>query len=379
MDEHGQRMYGKLLSIVEAGKINMVSTLEEIEHEHEVRKDFFAANAIGRSSVDSLIGWDIKEYPHPRPQKGIVVETSEHIKPVFDQNGPLDMTKHSYSQMMQRFQIPSAYADSLLELDEIDLLKDNLTRMYNRRMEAGALIRAVGHTAKGWLSTSYKRFNSMPIMESFIGTAQEMGFYPAKAYNTDFRYFIGFVLPEVFEISEREYVTYGVSMQTGDYGSAALTLGLLVLRIQCTNLAIGSSILRKVHIGSRVDVNDEKMHLMLSQETVTKDSDAMASYVKDITKASGEQIKVLNEKVKQAALTPVDMKNELEGIKKKFGKTLAEQVETLYAQDIEDLPKGDNKWRFSNVLSLIANSDMKSDNKMDLQKEAARIIESIKG
>jgi hypothetical protein len=105
----------------------------------------------------------------------------------------------------------------------------------------------------------------------------------------------------------------------------------------------------------------------------------MASYVRDITRASGDEIKALNGKVKQAVITPVDMKQELEGIKKKFGKGLAEQVDTLWKQDIEDLPSGDNKWRLSNVLSLIANGkDVKADNKMDLQKEACRIIESLK-
>jgi hypothetical protein len=376
MDEQGLRMKNRLESIIATGRENMGSTYEDIAREHQIRQDFFAST-VGRGQVDTIQDWDIQ--PYPQNAKKISYDPIDFVKPVFAEHGTMKLTNHSYAQMVQRFQIPSAYVDSLLELGEADLLKDNFKRMYERRMESGALIRSVGSTAKGWLSTSYKRFNSMPIMESFIGAVTEMGFMPVQAYNTDYRYFLGFVLPDVFEIGEREYVTYGVSMATGDYGSSALTLGLLVLRVQCTNLAIGSSILRKVHIGSRVDVNDERMHLMLSQETVTKDTDAMASYVRDITRASGDEIKALNGKVKQAVITPVDMKQELEGIKKKFGKGLAEQVDTLWKQDIEDLPSGDNKWRLSNVLSLIANGkDVKADNKMDLQKEACRIIESLK-
>lgn len=378
MDEQGQRMYSKLMNTVTAAKGNLIATLRDIEQEYEIRKDFIAT-PWGRTDgrADKIDDWEL--FPYPESKGKIVYEPAQHIKPIFGKHGPMNLTSHSYQQMISRFQIPNTYVDSLLELGEVDLLKENLNTMMERRMDTGALIRSVGATAKGWLSTSYKAMDATPIFESFIGAVGEVGFVPAQAYNTDYRYFLGFVLPEVFEVSDREYVTYGISLQTGDYGSAALTLGLLVMRIRCTNLAIGSSILRKVHIGSRIDANDERMLAMLSQDTINKDTKAIAGMVTDLTRASADEIKKLDAQVKQAAITPVDMKQELEGIKKKFGKSLAEQIETLYKQPIEDLPKGDTKWRFSNCLSLIANgSGVSADGRMDLQKEAARIIESVK-
>lgn len=374
MDNYGQAMRNKLMGTIEAGRNNMIATLQDIEREYNIRRDFIATPKGLNGRTDHIVDWDVTPYPDSK-----YYQPHRHIKPVFDNHGALELTNHSYSQMVSRFKIPSTYVDSLLELGEVDLLKDNLNKMVERRMDTGALIRSVGNKAKGWLSTSYKRYDATPLFEAFIDGASSNGFVPIRAYNTEYRYFLGFVLPEVFEIGEREFVTYGVSMTTGDYGNAAMTIGLLVLRIQCTNLAIGSSILRKVHIGGRIDATDERMLAMLSHETIDKDTKAMASMVKDITKASSEEIRVLERQVKQAAITPVNMKAELEGIKKKFGKTLAEQVDTLYQQDIEDLPKGDSKWRFSSCLSLLANgTGIDADARMDLQKEAARIIESVK-
>lgn len=377
MDEQGQRMYNKLFNIVEAGKTNMISTLQEIEQEYAIRKDFVLGNRAGMN-IDAIREWELTPYPNTKGK--ITYEPSQHIKPVFDNHGAMNLTNHSYQQMVARLQIPNSYVENLLELGETDLLASNLNRMVERRMDTGSLIRSVGNTAKGWLSTSYKRWDATPIFEAFVAGVREVGFVPVQAYNTDYRYLLGFVLPDVFQISDREYVTYGVSMQTGDYGSAALTLGLLILRIQCTNLAVGSSILRKVHLGSRIDANDDRMLAMLSQDTINKDTKAIAGMVTDLTKASTDEIKKLDAQVKEAAMTPVDMKTELEGIKKKFGKTLAEQVKVLYESAAsDDLPKGENKWRFSNVLSLLANgSGVSPDGRLDLQKEAARIIETVK-
>ena len=57
---------------------------------------------------------------------------------------------------------------------------------------------------------------------------------------------------------------------------------------------------------------------------------------------------------------------------------MAEQVRTAYElpPEVEVLPKGNNFWRLSNAISLVANGVQKADEKVDLEKEAMNLLMS---
>ena len=72
-------------------------------------------------------------------------------------------------------------------------------------------------------------------------------------------------------------IAFGLNYETSDFGDGALTVGLFMLRMICTNLASAEDMLRQVHLGKRLAEN-----LEFSEKTYRLDTQTMASAVGDI-------------------------------------------------------------------------------------------------
>ena len=211
----------RLKEIIEKGKASLHKTLEEIQHEFTIREDM----AVRPTAIDFLV-------------------QDHRIQPVI-RDEAYDLTDHSQGQMLNRAGIPAQFAQRLMDLEENELLSRNLKRLTDRMEDGGILLRRVGTTIKGWLSPAYKRMDAAPIMEAFIKRNLEKGFVPYRGMNTAYRYQIAMIQPRIWEPVPGEFVVFGTSLVTGDYGNQSLEIDLLMLRIVCLNLAIGYDMFRK--------------------------------------------------------------------------------------------------------------------------------------
>jgi hypothetical protein len=185
----------KLKDIVEKGKASLHKALEEIQHEFAIREDM----AVRPTAIDFLI-------------------QDHKIKPVI-RDEAYDLTDHSQGQMLTRAGIPASFAQKLMDLKENDLLSRNLKRLTERMEDGGILLRRVGTTIKGWLSPTYKRMDAAPIMEAFLKRTLEKGFVPYRGMNTAYRYQIAMMQHRIWEPIPGEFVIFGTSLVTGDYGN----------------------------------------------------------------------------------------------------------------------------------------------------------------
>lgn len=292
----------------------------------------------------------------------------------FIQDEELNFTRHSETQLFERLGIPYTYVKKLKKLEERDLLVENMTRMNDRLNSEGVLVRQVDKTIKGFLSPSYKRMDASPIFQGFIETAVKMGFAPQRAINTDSRVNISFIYPELFELAPSEYVAYGMSLTTSDYGSSALLVDMNILRIVCSNLAVGYDMLRKVHLGARFSSEGDIQ--VLSGKTLELDTATITSAISDIVASAPKHIEHLNSMVTAKMDKAINVKEAIAAMKKRgVSSDVAEQVRTTYDTDmpVEALPPMQGAWRFSNVLSLIANGQ-NGDDKLQLEREAMAVL-----
>ena len=344
----------KLNEIIEKGKASVHKTLEEIQHEFSIREDM----AVRPTAVDFLV-------------------QDHRIKPVI-RDEAYDLTDHSQAQMLNRAGIPASFAQKLIDLEEIELLSRNLKRLTDRMEEDGILLRRVGTTIKGWLSPAYKRMDAAPIMEAFLKRTMEKGFVPYRGLNTQYRFQISMIQPRIWEPVPDEFVIFGTSLVTGDYGNQSLEIDLLMLRIVCLNLAIGYDLFRKIHLGSRFQMGEGNEIVPLTQKTVELDSATIASAVGDVVDASENHIKLLENKIQEASEKEIrDPKSIYDTLRKRgIRKEIVEQVKTAYdlPEDVEILPKGNSLWRLSNAISLVAKGVEKTDEKLDLEKEAMNLL-----
>jgi hypothetical protein len=344
----------KLKDIIEKGKTSLQKALEEIQHEFAIREDL----AVRPTAIDFLV-------------------QDHKIQPVI-RDEAYDLTDHSQGQMLTRAGIPAQFAQKLMDLEENELLSRNLKRLTDRMEDGGILLRRVDTTIKGWLSPAYKRMDAAPIMEAFLKRTLEKGFVPYRGMNMQYRYQIAMIQPRIWAPVPGEFVVFGISLTTGDYGNQSLEIDLLMLRIVCLNLAIGYDMFRKIHLGSRFQMGEGDEIIPISQKTIKLDTDTISSAITDVVDASNDHIKLLENKIQEANEKEIrDPKAIYDTLRKRgIRKEIVDQIKTSYdlPQEVEILPKGNNLWRLSNAISLVAKGVEKTDEKLDLEKEAMNLL-----
>ena len=351
--------YQKLQSIIEAGRANLDKALKDIMVENEKREDLL----VRPSAIDFSVEGQTVVPTILLPEKG----TREKF----------NLTPHSLGQLYDRAGIPQRFGESLINLDEGELLEQNFRRLAQKKMADGVLVRHIDDQIKGWLSPSYKRMDSGPVIESFIKNAVDRGFVPFRGRNTDFRYQIQFVVPEVVSVTPNEYTVFGLSLVTGDYGSQALEVNMLIVRLLCTNLHEGYDMFRRVHLGSRFSMGQEES-IRLSKGTMELDTKTVASAIGDVTAQFGDHVKALEAKIKKAAETEVENPQPLYELLRSKGlkKDIVDMVKATYESEmgVEVLPQEKSRWRFVNSLSFVSQSQKKEDEKIDLERLAMTLM-----
>lgn len=352
----------KLTQMIEQGNQKSRLALQDIMTEHEVRKDFLV------------------------PSTGLNYQMDENgFKPVFN-NQTFRVTDHSYRQLLSKANFSKNYADYLSDLWEDekkewakDLFLHNLRELTESNINGDRLLfRTVQGLIKGCLSSSYKRIDASPIFEAFLQEGMRAGFKPIDGVNTNSQYNLKMIFPKLYEPIEKEYMVFGLSLSTSDYGKGAMDLKFYIVRMWCVNGAIGESFLRKVHLGRRFTEEDQNF----SQETYELDTKTVSSAIRDIVSEGVENKSLITcDKIQKANEKEIDVKTILSSLRKKgvLNKDQANTAESLYnnVQEITLLPQDKGAWRFSNVLSLMANnSELDRDKSLELQETAYDLIEA---
>lgn len=347
--------YEKLKNIIDNGRKNLDTVLHDIMHENERREDIL----VKPSALD--------------------YEIDESIHPIITNGGKqrYNLTPFSTRQLYDRAQIPQRYADTLIDLNEKDLLIDNLKKVTEHTAKNGILVRHIDNKIKGWLSPSYKRMDSGPIIEGFCEKAVKLGMVPYEGSNTNYRYQIKFVSPNIISLPGNDPVLFGMSLTTGDYGGQALQLEMMVLRLLCINGMVGYDMFRKIHLGSRIQMDNANI-VNLSKQTIELDCKTISSAFGDIMGQFEVHVEEVQKQLQNAVETEIETPETMYQRLKTKGlkKGVIEAVKTVYESKmgVEVLPQEKNLWRFANALSFVSQSQEDEDSRIDLEKTAMELI-----
>lgn len=287
--------------------------------------------------------------------------------------------RHAIGQAASRVNIPMAYIDSLMEKGDWgkELVAENLNQNYHNVNGARYLTRSVNNEVRGFLSDSYRRMDSRPIVQEFINAIQTYRAVPLDGFAMETKIAIKAVLPYVFEPVPNEVMILGVALENSDFGNGALSLRTFVERLWCTNRAISTEELRKIHLGARLGEN-----LQLSAETYRLDTLTMASAAKDIVGKSlaPENVNEYMGLIQKANAEKVEPHQVMTFLKKHLRKGEVESVvEAFNSADVEMLPAGQTSWRLSNAISWIANSKIEDEGrKLEVMKIAGAVLDGGK-
>jgi len=238
-----------------------------------------------------------------------------------------------------------------------------------------SLVRSIDDEARGFLGSSYKRLDSMLLLETLLEAANDAGAVPTDAIMSDTRCQIKLVLQRVFEPIADSPMIFGVAWSTSDFGCGANCLALTIERLWCTNKATTMDSLREVHTGTKLHGD-----IAWSEDTREKVTAASAATMKDYIKhmLSDDNIGQLQIAIQKAHETETDWKKFGESIKRHLTKDELMLAENLFNNCEQEvlLPPARTVWRASNVLSLIAQSAKTAERTLELERMAGGVFES---
>lgn len=268
-----------------------------------------------------------------------------------------DLHSNAQSQLNTRLKVPAKFARELM--GEGAWGRDLLAHTYNelaphRGTGSRYLVRSVDGQARALMSEKYKRVDSSEVLSGFVTAVQAHGGVINDAQIWDTRWKVSVVVPQLFEPIPGEVVGFGATLQNSDFGNGALSYSFRIMRLICLNGMIGNNELRKVHIGRELD------GAVFSERTLRMQSKLWTSALGDVvnTSLSPKRIGMEMNRIKEAAETEIDSPQKLIKALQAGGKITKEEEDELngvYVDGgIEELPQGNNVWRFSQALGRLA-------------------------
>lgn len=294
------------------------------------------------------------------------------------------MHDNAVNQIAEKMNIPAKYLRGLASGDEWQrhLCATILNEHSGWTQRTRVLIRAVGDEVRGVMSDSYRRLNSVDILTSFMTEAYRQGAVLADAYMSDTKVWAETILPTPIEIPTKKngvvIIFAGARFSTSDYGDGSVDMRSFLLNGACLNGMVRESVMRQVHIGSRLPDS-----IALSKRTYELDTKTTVSAVKDLTKGlySGETIKQKAIEIQGASEIDVDFDKELKALVQKGAllKNESREVEKLLMNNNSDdgVVGGATLWKLTQGVTAFAR-EQTPERSRELHEISGQLMNRVK-
>jgi hypothetical protein len=302
---------------------------------------------------------------------GVNLRANDH-KPVitFGANGHvfMNMKEGQYSlhenavyQLADKMGIPARYLRELATGDDWkrQLAATVLNEHSSWTQRTRVLVRSVGTEVRGVLSDSYRRLNSVEIITGFIEEAGAQGAVVADAFMSDTKVWAETILPTPITIPTKKngdvIIFAGARFSTSDYGDGAVDMRAFLLNGACLNGMVRESVMKQVHLGSKLPDN-----LQLSERTYELDTRTTVSAVRDLTKGLFGRENIMQKaiEIQGASEIEVDMNDELKRLVKAGSllKSDSESVEKILMRNNPDdgVQGGSTLWKLTSAITAHA-------------------------
>ena len=350
--------------------------------------------AVGvRETMDRLIseGKIAQDYIAPI---GVNLKVNDHSPVItFSANGSLRMdmpdgqfTLHdnAIGQLADRMGIPQRYLRGLASGEPWakQLAATLLNEHSGWTQRSRVLVRTVGTQVRGVLSDSYRRLNSVEILTAFVQEAAYQGAVISDAYMNDTKIWAETILPTPLTVptaNNGDVVIFaGARFSTSDYGDGAVDMRAFLLNGACLNGMVRESVMKQVHLGSKLPDN-----LQLSQQTYELDTKTTVSAVRDLTKGLFSKDNLMKKaiEIQGASEIDVDFEHELKRLTRDGGllKQEGKEVEKiLMRNDPEDgVQGGATLWKLTQAITAHAR-ELSPERSRELHELSGQLLNRVK-
>lgn len=359
----------KVHRMIDGKAVGVKATMERLINEGKIAQDYIAP-----------IGVNLKAKEH----EPVITFTGENSLLMNMPDGQFTMHDNAIAQMADRMGIPQRYLRSLAQGEPwaIALAAYLLNQHSDWTQRSRVLVRTVGTQVRGILSDSYRRLNSVEILTAFVQEAAGQGAVISDAYMNDTKIWAETILPTPLTIPTKrsgEVIIFaGARFSTSDYGDGAVDMRAFLLNGACLNGMVRESVMKQVHLGSKLPDN-----LALSQKTYELDTKTTVSAVKDLTKGLFSRDNLLQKavEIQGASEIEVDFDKELKRLTANGGllKQESKEVEKiLMRNNPEDgVQGGASLWKLTQAITAHAR-DLSPERSRELHELSGQLLNRVK-
>lgn len=294
----------KVQRMIDGKAVGVQATMERLINEGKIAQDYIAP-----------LGVELKRNDHTPV---ITFNGDEGLKMNMP-DGQFSLHANAIGQLADRMGIPQRYLRTLAGGAEwqIALAATMLNEHSGWTQRSRVLVRTVGTQVRGVLSDSYRRLNSVEILTAFVQEAAQQGAVISDAYMNDTKVWAETILPQPLVIPTAKngdvIIFAGARFSTSDYGDGAVDMRSFLLNGACLNGMVRESVMKQVHLGSKLPDN-----LRLSQETYELDTKTTVSAVRDLTSGLFSRNTLMQKayEIQGASEMEVDLDRELNNLTK---------------------------------------------------------------
>lgn len=302
----------KVQSMIENKAVGVQATMERLIEEGKIAQDYIAP-----------LGVNLRKQEHDP----VITFKAENGLFMNMPDGQFSVHSNAVRQLADRMGVPQRYLLNLAGGDEWaqQLAAHLLNEHSSWTQRSRVLVRTVGQQVRGVLSDSYRRLNSVEILTAFVQEAAGQGAVISDAYMNDTKVWAETILPTPITIptaKNGEVIIFaGARFSTSDYGDGAVDMRAFLLNGACLNGMVRESVMKQVHLGSKLPDN-----LQLSNKTYELDTRTTVSAVRDLTRGlfSKETIMQKAIEIQAASEVDVDFEREIKRLTKDGGLLKAE-------------------------------------------------------
>ena len=353
----------KVKRMIDGKAVGVQATMERLVNEGKIAQDYIAP-----------IGVNLKLNDH----SPVITFTADDGKLSMNMpDGEFSLHDNAIGQLADRMEIPQRYLRNLAggELWARQLAATVLNEHSGWTERSRVLVRTVGQQVRGVLSDSYRRLNSVEILTAFVQEAAGQGAVIADAYMNDTKVWAETILPQplvVPTLNNGDVIIFaGARFSTSDYGDGAVDMRAFLLNGACLNGMVRESVMKQVHLGSKLPDN-----LAISQRTYELDTATTVSAVRDLTKGlfSREALERKAYEIQGASEIEVDLENEINKLVKSSAlqKQEGKEVEKLLMKNNPEdgVQGGATLWKLTQAITAHAR---------ELSPERSRELHEISG
>ena len=294
----------KVQKMIDGRAAGVQATMERLIEEGKIAQDYIAP-----------LGVELKRNDH-RP---VITFDADEGLGMNMPDGRFYLHLNAIGQLAERLGVPQRYLRTLAGGDEwqISLAAEILNQHSDWTQRSRVLVRTVGKQVRGVLSDSYRRLNSVEILTAFVQEASEQGAVISDAYMNDTKVWAETILPQPLIVPTEKngdvVIFAGARFSTSDYGDGAVDMRSFLLNGACLNGMVRESVMKQVHLGSKLPDN-----LALFQRTYELDTKTTVSAVRDLTQGLFSRDTLMRKayEIQGASEIDVDLDKELNALTK---------------------------------------------------------------